>query len=146
MGDSSLESQVELTEMDIIREQEKLDEELSLDIASRMQSTCYRLCTENVYRPNFKNLVLSNSQSGEIHTDKKLKVDEKDCLDNCAFKYLTAQRYALEYVNKVTQENMLKQQQLEEENGNNVGVQANAGQVNVESLQNPKKKRFFGLF
>merc|ERR1712110_1137809 len=139
MGDSSLESQVELTEMDIIREQEKLDEELSLDIASRMQSTCYRLCTENVYRPNLKNPVLSNSQSEPIHTSQKLEVNEKSCLDNCAFKYLTAQRHALEYVNKITQENMLKQQEMMEGGG---GQLNNAGTDNLQGtkIEGGKKK------
>merc|ERR1712117_547474 len=106
--------------MDIVREQERLDEELSLDIAQRMQSTCYRFCTENVYN--------GKSDQKSIRSDSKLKVDEKTCLDNCAFKYLTSQKHALEYVNKITQENMMKQQE-------NEAVQ------NIET----KKKRW-GLF
>merc|ERR1712117_93013 len=108
--------------MDIVREQERLDEELSLDIAQRMQSTCYRFCTENIY--NGKTNIKS------IHSDNKLKVDEKNCLDNCAFKYLTSQKHALEYVNKITQENMLKQQENEA--------------VNIREQQSRKKK--WGLF
>merc|ERR1712061_607965 len=92
--------------MDIVREQERLDEELSLDIAQRMQSTCYRFCTENVYN--------GKTDKSSIHSDHKLKVDEKNCLDNCAFKYLTSQKHALEYVNKITQEKMLKQQESEQ--------------------------------
>ena len=122
--------------MDIIREQEKLDEELSLDIASRMQSTCYRLCTENVYRPNLKNPELSNSQSSEgLHSSKKLGDDETACLDNCAFKYLTAQRRALEYVNEITNANMAKSQE-------NAEGLADLNNVEVGAK---KKKRFFGL-
>lgn len=125
--------------MDIIREQEKLDEELSLDIASRMQSTCYRLCTENVYRPNLKNPELSNSQSSEgLHSSKKLGDDETACLDNCAFKYLTAQRRALEYVNEITNANMAKSQENAE------GLAGLADFNNVEGAPK-KKKRFFGL-
>ena len=125
--------------MDIIREQEKLDEELSLDIASRMQSTCYRLCTENVYRPNLKNPELSNSQSSEgLHSSKKLGDDENACLDNCAFKYLTAQRRALEYVNEITNANMAKSQ----ENAESLAGLADFNNVEVAPK---KKKRFFGL-
>merc|ERR1712228_114574 len=109
--------------MDIVREQEKLDEELSLDIAQRMQSTCYRFCTENVYN--------GKSSQASIHSDSKLKVGEKTCLDNCAFKYLTSQKHALEYVNKITQENMLKQQESMD------------AAATVQQDQ-PKRKKLFG--
>merc|ERR1712050_642607 len=108
--------------MDVVREQERLDEELSLDIAQRMQSTCYRFCTENVYN--------GKTDKNSIHSDNKLRVDEKNCLDNCAFKYLTSQKHALEYVNKITQENMLKQQQEHQEPVQN----------------NETKKKKWGLF
>lgn len=115
--------------MDIVREQEKLDEELSLDIASRMQSTCYRLCTENVYRPNLKNPALSGSVSENLHSTSKLGSGEKDCLDNCAKKYLDSQRAALEYVNKVTQENMMKSSE----------------QIS-EATEVKQRKKFLGIF
>ena len=69
-----------------------------------------------------------------MHSSKKLGGDETACLDNCAFKYLTAQRRALEYVNEITNANMAKTQ----DNGEILA------DMNVE-VAAPKKKRFFGL-
>ena len=75
-----------------------LETELTIDLQLRMNATCSKICNDTIHE--------RKSVDDKKENEKYLNQAEQRCLDVCTWKYMTAQKSTLAYVNEEIKNNM----------------------------------------